>query len=235
MKKFSTSIAVFALALSPIFGYAVCSQPRPITVTEQVDVDDQGETIYDQFDDPEDDCVDEVMPATGDRILVVGDSEACAVGAYADDKVWRAKAGLGASDDVVGVWCKASTPIEYWSEQGHMLEAISEFEPTVVLVFLGTNNYGAKKAPDVEPILDLVKERDLRCVWVGNTAVRGKNWAINGLLRDAVTPTCRYFDTEADHIVLWDGIHPGASEAQRWLKDVWRTIPAKNEDGECTW
>lgn len=239
MKKLSTSIALFALALAPIFTYGVCAQPDPPPVPEAAApaaVDDQGEGIYDQFDDADEDFSDDVTPAAGDRVLVVGDSEACAVGAFADDKEWRAKAGLGSPDDVVGVWCKVSTTVDYWGAQGHMREAVDEFRPNVALVFLGTNHYGAKKAPDVAPILDLIREHDLRCVWAGNTAVHGKRWAVNGLLREAVTPTCSYFDTEAAGIQLRDGVHPGPSEAQRWLKDVWRTIPPKDEeDGVCTW
>jgi len=107
MRKLSTSIVLFALVLSPVFGYAVCAQPDP-PATAPAAVDDQGEGIYDQFDDSDD---------------------------YAD----------------------------------------------------------------------------------------------------AITPTCSYFDTEATHIVLRDGIHPGPSEAQCCLKDAWPTIPPKDEDGECTW
>ena len=240
MKKrlLTHALALPALLLAVACTYAVCNQPE-VPVREELspaaasveDPEASPDGFYDQFGDPADEEIDVLLDAglapPGERVLVVGDSEACAVGNYAADPSWRAEAGLGQPDDQVRVACKASTTVEYWAD-GRLERAMDDFDPDAVVVFLGTNHWGAQKAPDVEPILQLFLARGARCLWVGNTAVRGKHWAINGLLREAVGPTCAYFDTEAAGVVLADGIHPGPAAAQRWLKDVWRSIPQKD-------
>jgi len=152
------------------------------------------------------------------RILIVGDSEACAVASQVKD--------AKLPTDTVDVDCKGGTVVQYWAAGGQRHP-----RPDTVLIFLGTNHYwNQKDTPDVKPILDLVKEQGFSCVWVGNTAVKGRHWNINNLLREAVTPTCSYFDTEAADIPLWDGVHPGPAAALKWLNAVWPMIPMKYEE-----
>ncbi len=166
------------------------------------------------------------------RILIVGDSEACAVGSYARsiDKELQEAAGLPV--DFIDVECKVSTTVPYWGAMGNLQAALGRHpKPDTVLIFLGTNHYwNEKDTPDVSPILDLLTAFDIKCVWAGNTAVHGRHWAINHLLRDAVTPTCSYFDTEAANIPLADGIHPTGAGAIKWLKAIWPMIPPKYEE-----
>ena len=158
------------------------------------------------------------------HVLVVGDSEACAAGAHA-------KEVAESHGDVVEVVCKPSTTVAYWS--GGPLEKALNASPGIdtLVVFLGTNHYLDHRAPVITPVLGTIAAHGLRCVWVGNTSVRGRHWPINGLLRDAVTPACVYFDTEAADVPLVDGVHPGPIAARRWLEDVWRVIPPRYEDG----
>lgn len=156
------------------------------------------------------------------RILIIGDSEACAVAPV----VKKAKLPT----DTVDVDCKGGTVVQYWGLGGNFRAALSRHpRPDVVLVFLGTNHYWQAKTPPVKPVLDLIRDRGLQCVWVGNTAVHGKQWQINGLIRNAVSPPCDYFDTEAAGIPLYDGVHPDAKAALLWLQKVWPMIPLKYE------
>lgn len=154
------------------------------------------------------------------HVLVVGDSEACAVSGYA-------KETAEAAGDTVDVVCKGSTTVQDWS--GARLTGALSSHPsaTSIVVFLGTNHYLDAKAPPVGPILDMVNARGLDCVWVGNTPVMGKARKINGLMRAAVSSTCTYFDTEAFGVELRDGIHPTPAAARRWIQAVWSTIPAR--------
>ena len=166
----------------------------------------------------------ELVPAPR-RILIVGDSEACAVSPY----VKLVKDPL----DTVDVDCKGGTTVPYWSLLGNFRAALSRHpKPDSVLIFLGTNHYSDPKAnvPGVKNILGLVQERNINCVWVGNTAVHGKHWPINVTLKNAVTPTCDYFDTEQAGIQLSDGVHPTREGAIKWLKAIWPTIPQKYEE-----
>ena len=159
------------------------------------------------------------------KILIIGDSEACAV-------QWQVK-NVKLPTDTVDVECKGGTVVQYWGAQGNMQRALARHPGTdTVVIFLGTNHYGQTATPPVAPILDLIKQRGLKCVWVGNTAVNGKRWKINDLLRSAVTPTCSYFDTEAAAIPLPDGVHPDGTGALRWLRLVWPTIPMKYEESD---
>lgn len=165
------------------------------------------------------------------HVLIVGDSEACVIGQNRD-AIAKFNDDNGQPHDVVDVECKTSTRVTYWGYDGNFRAALSKHpNPDEVLVFLGTNHWwNDRKAPEVKPILDLVDVHQLKCIWVGNTAVRGKRWPINDLLRAAVTPTCDYFDTEAAEIPLRDGVHPGREGAVKWINAVWSMIPLKYED-----
>jgi hypothetical protein len=165
------------------------------------------------------------------HVTIIGDSEACAVGAYAIQVAKQINDENKEPHDVVAFACVNGTKVEYWSNGGAFkstLEAIPDTD--VVLLFLGTNNYWYTKAPDADVILKEVRDRELACVWVGPTAVQGRTWRVNQLLHDAVTPTCDYFDTQAAHIPLRDGIHPTGFGAIAWIRDIWPLIPPKYED-----
>lgn len=156
-------------------------------------------------------------------ILIIGDSEACAIASSVK------KAKLPTDD--VHVDCKGGTVVQYWGAGGNFRAALTRHpKPDVVLVFLGTNHYWQKKTPPVESILSIIRDRGFQCVWVGPTAVHNKTWEMNGLIRDAVTPTCDFFDTEAAHIPLYDGVHPDEPAALLWLQKVWPLIPMKYEE-----
>jgi hypothetical protein len=167
------------------------------------------------------------------HILIVGDSEACTVAFYAKATVKAINEENHEPYDVVDVECKGGTVVQYWGAGGHMKLALQHHpNPDDVIVFLGTNHYwqNQKNAPPTATVTDLLKGTN--CIWVGNTAVHGKKWPVNGLIRDQVTPQCSYFDTEAADIPLFDGVHPGPTGAVKWLRLVWATIPAKYEEAD---
>lgn len=164
------------------------------------------------------------------HVLVVGDSEACAVNLYIRKTVKEVNETAGEPLDVVDVVCKGGTTVQYWGAQGHFREALRKHpNPDAVVIFLGTNHYWQTTAPPVNTILDQI-QAPASCVWVGNTAVKGKRWKINNILREAVQPTCSYFDTEAAGIELPDGVHPSGAGAIKWLKAIWPMIPPKYEE-----
>ena len=166
------------------------------------------------------------------RVLITGDSEACRVAFYVKDTVALINKENGEPADVVDVDCKGGTVVDYWGKYGNLKRALKRHPtPDDILVFLGTNHYwNEKDTPDVSPILDEIAWSKANCIWVGNTAVHGRKWNINNLLRAAVTPQCSYFDTEAADIPLDDGVHPGRAGAVKWLRLVWKTIPPKYKE-----
>jgi len=163
------------------------------------------------------------------RILIIGDSEACAVGLVAQEVVRELAKESNVPVDHVDVECKVGTVIQYWAG-GHFQAALTAHpKPDTVLIFLGTNHYRQKSVPSSRVILEQITQQHLSCIWVGNVAVKGKTWPINRMLREAVSPPCDYFDAEAFPMKLGDGVHPDRANAKKWLKAIWAMIPLKYE------
>lgn len=150
------------------------------------------------------------------KTLIIGDSEA----GRCFPRVDLVKNQL----ESVVVDFKVSTTIQYWSDK-RFEKSLNKFNPDRVVIFLGTNNYTDNKLPNVKPILDVIQNKSLECIWVGPVAARGnKNIPINNLLRDAVQPTCVYFDSIAAEIPLEDGIHPGKKGVDKWMTMIWKSL-----------
>jgi len=167
----------------------------------------------------------QALDALGHRhVLIVGDSEACAVGMQVQGFVKGRSERDGHPVDIVDVVCKTGSPIQYWAADHRFTHVLVEHPSTdVVMIFLGTNNHESVELPPVQPILDAVRESGAKCLWVGNTKVRGYHWRINELLRGAVGPTCEYNDTEKADIPLADGVHPTRQGVLSWLQSLWST------------
>lgn len=148
-----------------------------------------------------------------DNILIIGDSEAGA----AATQLQRVKQPY----EHVDLDYKVGSQIQFWTSGAFKKSLDSHPGVDEVIIFLGTNNYGSKSLPDVTPILDEIKRRNLKCVWVGPTAVFGKKWPINDLLKASVSSTCTYVDTQALGVELHDGVHPTPAGALKWLRFVW--------------
>jgi len=126
------------------------------------------------------------------RIEMIGDSQMCGMSMFVQPLAL-------AHDDVVKVDCKNGTRVEYWA--AHQFSD----ETDVVVVALGTNNYHDVTTPNVAPILQSIQNIGASCIWIGPTAVHGKVWPVNALLRNAVSQQCRWVDLS--HEPLVDGIH----------------------------
>lgn len=167
------------------------------------------------------------------KLLVVGDSEACAIKPYVDDVFKKQNAAHNMPQDIINVECKVGSTVEYWSSQERFKNILNKHsKPDVVIVFLGTNHYWQNKAPDISNIVDGIENSGAQCVWIGNTAVNGKRWKINRLMRDAVASRCRYFDTEQANISLVDNAHPTIPATIKWLQLIWDVVPLKFEEHE---
>lgn len=172
----------------------------------------------------------DVKPVRVSRnVLIVGDSEACAVGLVKNDAALLESARTQAPIDKVAVECKGGIVIQHWTK-GKFKRALDAHPNTdVVLVFLGTNHYWQKELPSTQPMLDLMRERGLSCVWVGNPRVLGKRWPMNDMLPKQVEPTCMYLDSEQLKLQLWDGYHPDKKSSIHWLRQALRMMPLKFE------
>lgn len=216
MKKMACALALVLAACrvpsepssEPVFEPSTTNMSTALSVTTSVNVS--------SLESPE--------PQVLSRyVLIVGDSQACAVSSHMKEMA-------DSSGDKADIVCKPSTTVQYWTSDRLNNELERRANVDTLVVFLGTNHYLDVSTPPVGSILDVVRSRHLTCVWVGNTAVRGKHRQINSLLHDAVTPTCSYFDTEAYNLRLRDGVHPTFDSARRWAQAVWNSIPVRYDD-----
>ncbi len=213
MKSLATTtfLAFFALSCDgscriSIVSTANSADAATPTIVVEVVKPDVVKTVF------EDAGVVNTAPKTI-KTLVVGDSEAgrCK---FRMNEVRR-------ENETIIVEQRDGTETKFWANGAFHAALARHPETDNVVIFLGTNDFYRTMVPNVAPILDEIKEKHLKCVWVGPTSVQFKKWKINGLLKDAVSPTCTYVDTQEIGIPLWDGVHPTNAGVIKWLRAIW--------------
>lgn len=148
------------------------------------------------------------------NILLIGDSEV----QYA---YWFFKPFKNLNETVF-FDSKPGTGIGWWNA-GMFHKEIDKYPNVdIVIIFLGTNNVNLKYFQPYQNILDEIKVRNVKCIWVGPTAVYNKKHHMNQLIKQAVEQTCTYVDTELLDIPLVDGVHPTSEGAVKWLTEIWK-------------
>lgn len=145
--------------------------------------------------------------------LVIGDSEA----RYINRQVQN----YSSIFEKIEVDAEGGTTIQRWGEQGKLKQVLTQHKrPDTIIIFLGTNNHWNKTLPNLVPIFDQIK--DIKCIWVGPTAVNAKKWQLNQLLKQEIAKShCQYIDTEELDIPLEDGWHPTNVGITKWLNYIW--------------
>ena len=152
------------------------------------------------------------------RILLIGDSQV----RYCD---WYFnRANVKQPNETVIFDSKPGTTIGTWNYI--FVQEMSKYPHLdMVIIFLGTNNFGFSYLQPHQNILNEIKRRNIKCLWVGPTDVKMKGWKnlhmIGPFIKNAVDGTCTYFDTEQADIELADGVHPTLAGAINWLQLIW--------------
>lgn len=158
-----------------------------------------------------------VVPPRHQNILLIGDSEVMYIN-------WYFKP-MRKPNETVYFDSKPGTTIGWWNGGVFHREMSKYPNLDMVIVFLGTNNFNFTFLQPHQNILDEIKARNIKCIWVGPTDVRMrgyKNPHITGqLIKDAVDGLCTYVDTESLSIPLADGVHPTQDGAVKWLTEIW--------------
>lgn len=152
-------------------------------------------------------------PPVTKRILIVGDSQACAM-------KWGAAKFVRRPTEKVDIFCKGGTRTSYW-EGAHMKEALAGDRYDEVIVFLGSNDYGNR--PDPTKVVARIKEAGVKkCVWTGPPLIRGQRSVTNDHLKRTVAP-CAYLDAQEIGVPLDpnDKVHPTPTGAVLWLSKAW--------------
>lgn len=160
-----------------------------------------------------------MLVASSQKVLITGDSQACAMG-------WGAIPAVKSSAEKVDILCKGGTRTSYWAGS-KMVEALSHDKYDAVIVFLGSNDYGAR--PDPTPVVQRIKDAKVPvCVWVGPPLIRGQRSITNEHLKSRVGP-CLYLDSQELGVPLADGVHPTGPGSVKWLRRAWELKNSVNK------
>ncbi len=156
------------------------------------------------------------------RILLLGDS--LAVGLATPLKAL----GLEQKIPVLGIG-KTSTRIDQWAQSGTLLDQLSAFKPTLILVSLGTNDeyLTGDAAARQKPYLDQLVKRfgEIDYAWIGPpTLPKPTTNGITALLQSRI-PSSHYFPSHTLQIPRGpDNLHPTAKGYAGWAGALWQWL-----------
>jgi len=190
----------------------------------------------------------------GDRILMMGDSLGVGLSTPMKGLVSDAKE-LGAQ--FASTSCGGTTTFQYVNQryQGGCLDctkgitsncntmllgSIKAFQPTLVLISLGTNDAYGQVKPEVilqsaRDLIQLLQATGARVAWIGPPKLApvyayqgGSNTLrpeVLAQLRQAVTEAgCPWFDSTLLEIPQFDGIHSNAKGYAGWAANIWNWL-----------
>jgi lysophospholipase L1-like esterase len=175
----------------------------------------------------------------GDRVLLVGDSLAVGLtvplGALCRDNgiAFQAIATVG-------------TRIDQWASSPTLLETLKTFQPTIVLVSLGTNDaymmpspgqdIGARQAPYMDKLLSTIESAAPRAiVWISPPTLPPAAVSLPSVMAliesehqialPRIKPRVAFFPTQSLTLQRGpDGIHPVASGYAAWAGALWQWL-----------
>lgn len=139
-------------------------------------------------------------------ILLIGDSEACAVAMH--------KKGFESDKLRIKHFCKVGSHIRDWPTK--MSTILKNEKHDGIMIFLGANDYYSK--PDMTEILNVVRNDNTKCLWVGPPKLWNRGGKVNNHIKDNLNGTCDFLDSQTINLELPDKVHPSWSSAKKWLK-----------------
>lgn len=156
------------------------------------------------------------------RLFVVGDSMAVGLRPHLAALSQESKIALESL-------AKEGTRIDQWAHSKVLQDKLTKFQPTLVLVVLGTNDEylgtGARErqAPYLKDLLANLERTGADVVWVGPPAL-ARSSGIRELIRSQV-PDSRYFPSDTLQIPRGpDQLHPTARGYAGWAGAIWRWL-----------
>jgi lysophospholipase L1-like esterase len=156
------------------------------------------------------------------RLLLIGDSMAQGLDPQlhklADEQGIAAYRGHG----IVG------SRIDQWARDPWLDDAIATFQPTLILVSLGTNDeaMGAgaadRQAPHLAALLDKLSASGADLAWIGPPALPFPRHGVTDLVHANVP---HFFDSEKLDIPrAGDGLHPNVGGYAGWAGSLWQWL-----------
>lgn len=124
---------------------------------------------------------------------------------------------------------KSGTRIDQWANSEVLQKKLSEFQPTIILVSLGTNDeYIPGAAVErQQPYLDALRDNvgvHGELVWIGPPTLPKESNGIVEMIKDEI-PSSHYFASDQLSIPRGpDNIHPTARGYAAWAGSIWRWL-----------
>jgi len=157
------------------------------------------------------------------RVLLVGDSLAVGLGPYLRELSGPRRVAFDSTAAV-------GTRIDQWSSNAALRGKIASFQPTLVLVSLGTNDAymmggvvtAEQQRARLRDLVAMIKASGADYVWIGPPALpAAKNPFVLAMLRDEV-PSSRYYHSERLTLPRGpDGLHPTIKGYAGWAGALW--------------
>ena len=168
------------------------------------------------------------------RVLLIGDS--LAVGMRPHFQSLAAEAGIPFEARAVG-----GTRVDQWIDSNRLLEILRTFQPTHVLISLGTNDaYTPLVAHDVEEhareLVDIIQEAGAHPIWIGapdlptpipcSVPCPGGMFDLRADTLEAIEDAAPYYFDSTDYEIPRspDRIHPTAAGYAGWAGVVWNWL-----------
>lgn len=155
------------------------------------------------------------------RVLLFGDSLAAGL----TTPMSQLAAETGATYVGKGI---SGTRIDQWDDSPWLDETLASFEPTIILISLGTNDEATsagavdRQAPHLDALLEKLHASGADIVWVGPPALPFPRQGVSDMIRANVP---FYFDSEQLDIPRSpDGLHPNAAGYAGWAGAIWQWL-----------
>lgn len=124
---------------------------------------------------------------------------------------------------------KSGTRIDQWANSEVLQKKLTEFQPTIIMVSLGTNDEYlpgaavARQAPYLATLRENVgRHGDL--VWIGPPTLPKETNGVTGMIKGEI-PSSHYFASDQLSIPRGpDSIHPTARGYAAWAGSIWRWL-----------
>jgi lysophospholipase L1-like esterase len=156
------------------------------------------------------------------RVLLFGDS--LAVGLHQHMRSLAEESGVAAytGKGIVG------SRIDQWDDDPWLDATLDEFQPTLILVSLGTNDEATspgaveRQAPHLAVLLDKLRATGAEIVWIGPPDLPFPRQGVSDMVRENVP---YYFESEAIDIPRApDHLHPNAAGYAGWAGAIWQWL-----------
>jgi len=121
---------------------------------------------------------------------------------------------------------QTSTTIPWWAESAVIPEVVARFQPSHVLVSLGTNDEKGRildqDRPAIERLLQTLRSRGAVVAWIGPPSLPFPRAGVSALAQSRAD---RYFPSEEIYIPrAGDGLHPTGAGYALWADAIWKWL-----------